>query len=336
LEDKKQENIRKKTLRMDFIQEIVSSRELENGTLECEFILKPDPKRYDKVEKDGEIFFKDKFTDDMIPLSAFDSLKLQEKIPIFYTPPKEKNLCEYLKKIEMELLVHWDEKYELKDLKKLFEELLNKLRGKDTQIVILFVDMEGSTRISSTVDSDMNIKIIKIFLMQMARIIDNFNGYVLKFVGDCAIGIFPADINFTSMCDNAVQAAMTMRNLVEEVINPIFNEKNLPQIGFHIGIDIGSVRAERIGAVNIASFDDLIGYSMNLTAKIQSKAGHNEILLGRNLFERIHVRWQEYCKKVDLGSDWKMKNPIDGTAYEVYQFLAKWQCEEQSQINIPH
>ena len=166
--------------------------------------------------------------------------------------------------------------------------------------------------------------------MQMARVIDNFRGYVFKFVGDCVIGIFPADINFTSMCDNTIQSAMIMRSVIEYVINPVFIEKGLPQIGCHIGLDIGSVRIDRVGALNVAAFDDLIGYPMNLTAKIQSRAGYNEILLGKNLFSLLHCNWQEQCEKKDLGSTWTMKDPSGETTYIIYRFCS---CQQGHTLN---
>lgn len=117
-----------------------------------------------------------------------------------------------------------------------------------------------------------------------------------------------------------------MWSIVEDVINPILVQKGLPEIGFHIGVDIGQVRAEKFGALDIAAFDDLIGYTMNLTAKIQSKAGHNEILIGRQLYELIHNSWQAYCSRIDLGDNWKMGDPRFKAPYEVYKFSAKWVC----------
>lgn len=322
-----QEKEKKRAMRMDFIHEVVLSRKCKDGTTEFVMKLTPNPKRYDFIEINGEVAFKDRFTGIAIHESALKNIKMMHGAPIFYSPPKQPDYCSYLKERKAELLGHWDEKYPLMDTQRPFEGFLSKLRGKDTQIVILYVDMAGSTRISSEVDPETNLKIIKIFLMQMAKVIDNFRGYVLKFMGDCAIGIFPADENFTSMSDNAIQAAMIMRSVVEDVINTVFVEKRLPPIGCHIGLDIGSVRVDKVGALDVAAFDDLIGYSMNLTAKIQSHAGHEEILLGRNLFELLHCRWQEHCEKLDLGQTWTMKEPLSGCTYEVYRFLGKWVCK---------
>jgi adenylate cyclase len=255
------------------------------------------------------------------------AMENMNEIPIVSTMPKQFDSCTYLKERKSEILNHWNEKYIIGESEKPAEKLLEELEGKESYIAVLYVDMEGSTRLSSQVDSETYTKIMKIFLMQMAKIIDNFRGYVLKFVGDCVIGIFLAEGNFPNTCDNSVQAAMLMCSTVEDVINPILIQTGLPEIGFHIGVDIGLVRADKFGALDIASFNDLIGYTMNLTAKIQSKAGHNEILIGRQLYELIHNSWQVYCSRIDLGDGWKMEDPRFKATYEVYKFSAKWVCK---------
>ena len=309
------ESKNKHVLRIDLIQETVSIHERKDGSIIIEQQMKLDPKKYETIEINGETAFKDKFTGIVIPESVLEKMcsKIGHGIPGFYTPPKQLDYCAYLKKAKAELLKHWNEKYLLTNMQRPFDKFLSKLKGKETRVVILYVDMEGSTRISSEVDSETNLKIVKIFLMQMAKVIDNFRGYVFKFLGDCVIGVFLSDENITNMSDNAIQAAVIMRSVVEDVINPVFDEKGLPQIGYHIGLDIGYVNVDNIGALDVAVFYDLIGYSMNLTAKIQSLAGHNEILIGKNLYELLNCDLQGYCEKMDIGRTLKMKNNIDGS-----------------------
>lgn len=320
------EEIDKKKLvprRMDMITTPASFTEDEER-IYVKFEMKPDPKRYDEIEFNGKPAFLDKFTRTVIPWDSFvQGMENAGEIPIVRNDPKQLDFCAFLKERKSELIDNWDNKYLLERDRKPVDRLLEELCGRETNVVILYVDMEGSTRLSSKIDLDIYAKIIKIFLMQMSQIIDNFRGYVLKFVGDCVIGIFPAEGNFINTCDNAIQAAMIMCSIVEDVINPVFVAKGLPEIGFHIGADIGVVRADRFGILDVASFDDLIGYSMNLTAKIQSKAGHNETLIGKNLYDLIHNTWQKYCEKKDLGEEWKIKDPRREEIYEVYRCSAK-------------
>jgi len=322
--DKENKNEKLTPGRMDFITEYeFMAEDKDTITFKVKMVL--DPKRYELLESNGKTAYLDKYTGRLIPWNEFaKAMENTKEIPIVSTSPKQLDFCAYLKDRKSEILEYWNEEYIIENRTTTVEKVLQELEGKESYISILYVDMEGSTRLSSQVDSETYTKIMKIFLMQMAKIIDNFRGYVLKFVGDCAIGIFLAEGNFPNTCDNSIQAAMLMRSIVEDVINPIFVEKDLPQIGFHIGVDIGPVRADKLGARDIASFNDLIGYPMNLTSKIQSKAGHNEVLIGRQLFELIHNSWQAHCTRIDLGDSWKMEDPRFKAPYQVYKFSGKW------------
>jgi len=312
--------------RIDFIAK-VDSLEDKGNLVSYSVILEPDPKRYEKIQLNGEVAYKDKFTNVVFSQKVLEqAFNESQELPIFYSPQLEK-ICSYLKRVKAELSANWDKDYELRETRIPAQEYLEELVGKETRIVTLYVDLEGSTRISSTQKAKTNVKLKKIFLMQMAMVIKNFRGNVHNFAGDCVIGIFLADVNDLNMCDNAIKAAITMRNVVEDIINPMFIEYGLPEIGFHIGLDIGLVNVANIGAIDIAALTDLIGYSMDLTAKIKSQAKHNEILMGRRAYKLSHVSLQQLCQKVDLGQDWNMKDPDDNKhIYDIYRCNGKWNC----------
>ena len=311
--------------RKDVIARLKSHTD-DNGEVINKIEYSLDPKRYTPIEIDGKLAYVDNFTSIAFIWDDFKDALEKAELPFVHTSPKESNYCEYLKYRKDKIMAQWDEYPSLGSIDRPVEEILQELGEKETYIAILYVDLENSTEISSTLETKLYEKILKIFLSEMAIVIDNFKGYVLKFDGDCVIGIFPAEGNFPNTCDNSVQAAIIMISIIEDVINPIFAEKGLQKIGVHIGLDIGSVKAARFGAVGIASVDDLIGYPMSLTAKIQKIADHNEILLGRRLFELIHCSYQEYCEKVNLGEEWTMKDPLYNKTYEVYRCKAKWIC----------
>jgi hypothetical protein len=185
---------------MDLIWKRVANRDDDPGCVYMEIedgvILKgiPNPDRYKSGDFEGKLAFLDKSTRTLIPWEPFkESLEKAGRLPIVRISPKQPDFCAYLKDRKSELLENWDNKYLLVPDQKHLEELLRKLSDTETLIVILYVDMEGSTRFSSELDPEIYDKLIRIFLMQMAKIIDNFEGYVLKFEGDCVIGIFPAE-----------------------------------------------------------------------------------------------------------------------------------------------
>jgi class 3 adenylate cyclase len=106
----------------------------------------------------------------------------------------------------------------------------------------------------------------------------------------------------------------------------VFRQHDFPEIGYHIGLDLGFVESHSFGAVDIAASNELIGESMNLTAKIESKAGHNGILLGRRLFEFIHSYLQGMCESADIAG-WTYKDPdVKTRVYPLYRCVKKWNC----------
>lgn len=320
--------------RMDFIQKIESFKDNVDGSVTFRAILIPDPKRYEKLVVDGKDVYKDKFTDLIIPVDvikkACEKVSIENPVPIYFSPPKLENPCDFLKEKREELLNNWDKEIVVTNESKSIDSLLGNLCGKETLFSILYVDLEGSTELSYALSSEDNEKIVKIFLNKMIEVIDLYRGYILKISGDCVIGIFPSEVNAPNACDNCVQAAITMRSIIEDVINPIFSSKQFPQIGYHIGMDIGKVKITNIGFADVASFIDVIGYPMNLTSKIQAYASHNEILMGKELFSNIHCGWQEKCCRKKLGDPWKMKDPWDeNKLYDLFSVDVKWDCKSE-------
>lgn len=291
-------------------------------------------RRYDPVKKGDEVVaYKDKKTDELIPIDQLESrikesLVNQEREGNFIQSfdSLKQEACSFLRECKSQLVQHWDEPYELGEIDLPLSKILAELRGQETQIVILYVDMAGSTIVSRSVDKWTNIKINKIFHMLMSQIIAKFGGFVYKTVGDEVIGVFPAG-RFIVASDNAIQAAMTMRDAVEDILNPLFDEKELPKIGVHVGLDIVEATVVSFGAQGIAGSDDLISHQMNVAGKIAKLAKRDEILLGRNLFEVIFTDWQDECERLAINQQW-VEDPDRGGTYQVYEFTAKWFCQD--------
>ena len=305
---------KKKPIRMDFIQEIIEIEKNEDGSMTLDLKLKLDPRRYELKTINGEKGYWSEKDNMFIPLDAFKQfVDGFVGIPIYYNPPKENDFLKYQKVAKQELIEKWDEEYNLPDEVQISEILLKGVNEESLQFVIIYVDMAGSTKLSQDLDQDIEIyeKIIKIFLMQMAKVIDNGRGFVLKYVGDCVVGYFKADKNLCGLCDNAITAGMLMSEIIHGVINPVLKLKGLPEIGYHIGIDIGDAKITKIGAEGISSSHDLIGYVMNRTAKIQALSNRNQILIGESFYRSIHSNWQDMCLKIDSPEDWQ-----HGAVYE--------------------
>lgn len=178
-----------------------------------------------------------------------------------------------------------------------------------TRLVVLCVDLVGSTKLTLSLTPQELISIINIFSTEMSMIISGYGGYVLKYIGDAVIGIFPADFDSQKACINFIMCAKTMINIITQVINPVFNNK-LPLIEIKIGIDLGDLMIVVYGKnVEIAHID-IIGSVISIAAKITALAKPNQILISENIFNTIaKVTKDISLKKLDTeDKNWDYKN----------------------------
>ena len=155
-----------------------------------------------------------------------------------------------------------------------------------TKLVVLCVDLVGSTKLTLSLLPHELISIINIFSTEMSMIISGHGGYVLKYVGDAVIGIFPAEFDSQKACFNALDSAKTMIRIITKVINPVLYNI-LPQIQVKIGIDLGESMIVLYGKNLDTSHIDLIGSGISIASKITALAKPNQILFSENIFENI-------------------------------------------------
>jgi len=169
-----------------------------------------------------------------------------------------------------------------------------------TKLVVLCVDLVGSTKLTLSLLPHELISIINIFSTEMSMIISGHGGYVLKYVGDAVIGIFPAEFDSRKACFNALDSAKTMVRIITKVINPVLYNK-LPQIQVKIGIDLGESMIVLYGKNLDTSHIDLIGSGISIASKITALAKPNQILFSENIFENIsNVSKDTKFEKLDI------------------------------------
>ena len=185
-------------------------------------------------------------------------------------------------------------------------------------MVVLFVDLVGSTNISLTLPEEKVAIIISSFAQEMALAIKQHNGFVLKFVGDAVIGYF-MHTSVLIAADNAVSCAQRMIQIMNQGVNPILNNYDYPDLLLHIGLDYGDNMIVRYGSDKEKSHVDILGPTMNIAAKIQSMANPQQILIGQHVYDKIHPSVQQKFKKETWSeSEWKYNDRKTGEPYTVY------------------
>jgi len=196
------------------------------------------------------------------------------------------------------------------------DSFLRKHASQRLDFVVVYVDLVGSTKMSTELTPDLLSKIITVFSQEVAYVIEHFHGLVLKFIGDEVIGYFPfADRSFGDivLCGKAVI------DVVQEAINPLLLQMGHNGIAVKVTLDLGQHTIVRYGSDLQRSHIDIISATMNLAAKMQSVTMGGQMVIGKNLYEKLDGRWQRMFSMAKLAkSKWSYHNLAESTPYQLY------------------
>ena len=202
------------------------------------------------------------------------------------------------------------------------DNFLRDLVSSRVNMIVMFVDLVGSTDIALSLPEEKVAIIIRAFAQEMSLVIRQYDGYVLKFVGDAVIGYFVAEALPLIAADNAINCAKSMLAVVEKGINPILNQYDYPELKIKIGMDFGKNIIVRYGADKEKSHVDVLGPSMNIASKIQNTAYPNQILIGEDVYSRLHPNiQQQFNQVVWTKTKWKYHDRETGKLYPVYAYV---------------
>ena len=201
------------------------------------------------------------------------------------------------------------------------EQFLRKHVFSKLDMVVLYVDLVGSTTMTLEMPEEKIAIIVSSFSQEMAAVIRQHHGYVLKFVGDAVIGYFIGEGNGLLASDNAVSCSKSMISVIQKGINPILNQYDYPDLMVKIGVDFGQNIVVRYGADVENSHVDLMGPAMNIASKIQNMAKPNQILIGDDVYQRLHPNSQkDFTQIIWKKGEWKYRSRITGAIYNVFEF----------------
>jgi class 3 adenylate cyclase len=299
-------------LRMDVVS---VTRVVDEASGQVEFLITPDPERYDLVEREGGRFYFDRFDGTLMSVElAMDMIRRAVQLTPIVQPPQITDAREYARSRQSEIEDFLNGREPMPSFVDRSEDFLRALNKREQGFVILYVDLVGSTKLSSTLAGDDYDRVVRTFLREAAAMVKQFNGLVLKYVGDAVVAYF-AEPSFITKNDLALNCALSLRVLVAEALNPAFTARGLPDMAIRIGIEAGSARVRTVGSAEIKEHTDLLGFVMNIAAKIQTLAQPGEVLVGEISERNLHVRWRQQLEPVALPPSWPYR-------VKVFRFVA--------------
>jgi len=141
--------------------------------------------------------------------------------------------------------------------------------GERRQATILFCDLVGYTRLSSTRDPEETHALLTRYFEAVDGIIRSYGGSIDKHIGDGVMGVFGAPVAHGNDPERAVRAALD--------IHPAVNALD-GALAVHIGIASGEVVAARLGSTAHHEYT-MTGAPVNLAARLCDRATSGETVV---------------------------------------------------------
>ena len=219
-------------------------------------------------------------------------------------------------------------------------KVLQKFARSKVTLVILQVDLVGSTQLSMTLPLDRLTTIVQTFTQEMSVMISLYGGYVLKYIGDAVLAFFTVDSVVNSdddqymqqqqylPCINAINCAMSMIKVIREGINPILNQYDYPEMAIRVGIDIGKSAIIQYGW-NIHPLNniqikepllDILGHTVNVAVKMTRLAKPDSFVIGQFVYDTLDKNQRSRFEEISTRDDtWTYTNEKTGSVYRVYR-----------------
>jgi class 3 adenylate cyclase len=195
------------------------------------------------------------------------------------------------------------------------DRFLRKHTSQRLNFAVMYVDLVGSTRMSTELAPDFLSKIVTVFSQEASYIIDHFGGLLLKFVGDASIGYFPSSQNL----DDIVICGQSIVQIVRNAINPLLLQMGHAGIEVKVTSDYGQHTIVRYGSDHERSHVDIISATMNLAAKMQSVAVASQMVIGNSLYDKLSEDLQQIFAKANLDQiKWNYHNLAEKKPYQLY------------------
>lgn len=178
--------------------------------------------------------------------------------------------------------------------------------AKDLEVAILFADVVGSTQLYDEYGDTKASETVAHCLDVMKDATHQFNGTVIKTIGDEVMSTFPT-------VDDAMAAASQMQARISGDENE--DEGHIP-VSIRIGCHFGPVVQEQ---------NDIFGAAVHTANRMTSQAKAGQVVISGATVDRMGDEWQSQTRQIDVAT-------VRGRLDEVALFELLWQPEEATSM----
>src|SRR5436190_11201905 len=145
--------------------------------------------------------------------------------------------------------------------------------GERRQVTIVFADLAGYTRLSSTLDPEETHRLLTRFFERTDAVITRWGGAIDKHIGDAVMGVFGAPVAYGNDVERALRAAIDIHGAMAAL-----SSESGRQLATHVGIASGEVVAAATGSAAHRNYT-VTGDAVNLAARLTELARAGETVV---------------------------------------------------------
>jgi adenylate cyclase len=147
------------------------------------------------------------------------------------------------------------------------------LGGEIRELTILFSDIRGFTKISESLNPQALTRLINNYLTPMTSLIQDQNGFIDKYIGDCIVAFWNAPLDDPIHVPNAVRTALRMREKLRELNRGWRTEaeaegRKFIKIKTGLGLNTGDCCVGNLGSEQRFDYS-VLGDAVNTAARLE-------------------------------------------------------------------
>ncbi len=154
---------------------------------------------------------------------------------------------------------------------------LIKTAGQRRPVAVIFADISGFTPLAERMDPEEVKDLIDQCLQRLAMVIQKYEGFVDKFIGDCVMALFGAPIAHE---DDPLRAVLAGLDLLKEI--KAFNIEKKQNLSLSIGINYGMVATGDLGRPGGYT---VMGDTVNIAQRLQVAAPKGKIYVSEEIYK---------------------------------------------------
>jgi len=190
-----------------------------------------------------------------------------------------------------------------------------KLGGNNVDIAVLFVDIRGFTTMSERLSPEEVVFILNRYLTMTSNCVENNEGTLDKFVGDCTMAFWGAPLPQENAVYLAAKTAMDIVKGAAE-LSAALKEEIGEELNVGVGVHYGPAVVGNMGSERHMDYT-AIGDTVNTSARLEANAPKGTVYISRTVADKLG----SLAKTRSLGDSVKLKGKADGFEVLVLESL---------------